>query len=92
LVGQNDEVSFADKFPDVFKEAGKDIRVTILPGVDHISMILNPVAIQAAVNAVEDMDHERPNQAMQPTRHFVVSSRPIRAPVFKVLGGLSLSR
>ncbi len=67
LVGQNDEVSFADKFAGVFKEAGKDIPVTILPGVDHISLTLNPVAIQAAVNAVEDMDHERPNQAMQPT-------------------------
>jgi alpha-beta hydrolase superfamily lysophospholipase len=67
LVGQNDEVSFADKFAGVFKEAGKDIPVTILPGVDHISLTLNPVAIQAAVNAVEDMDRERPNQAMQPT-------------------------
>jgi alpha-beta hydrolase superfamily lysophospholipase len=61
LVGQNDEVSFADKFADVFKEAGKDIPVTILPGVDHISLTLDPVAIQAAVNTVEDMDHERPN-------------------------------
>ena len=67
LVGQNDEVSFADKFAGLFKEAGKDIPVTILPGVNHISLILNPVAIQAAVNAVEDMNHERPNQAMQPT-------------------------
>ena len=57
LVGQNDEVSFADKFAGVFKEAGKDIPVTILPGVDHISLTLNPVAIQAAVNTVEDMDH-----------------------------------
>ncbi len=67
LVGQNDEVSFADKFAGVFKEAGKDIPVTILPGIDHISLTLNPVAIQAAVNAVEDMDHERPNQAMERT-------------------------
>jgi alpha-beta hydrolase superfamily lysophospholipase len=64
LVGQNDEVSFADKFADVFKDAGKDIPVTILPGVDHISLTLNPVAVQAAVDAVEDMDQERPNQAM----------------------------
>ncbi|MGH8094293.1 MAG: alpha/beta hydrolase [Chthoniobacterales bacterium] len=65
LVGQNDEVSFADKFAGVFKEAGKDIPVTILPGVDHISLTLNPVAIQTAVNTVEDMDRERPNQPMQ---------------------------
>jgi alpha-beta hydrolase superfamily lysophospholipase len=67
LVGQNDEVSFADKFAGLFKEAGKDIPVTILPGIDHISLILNPVAIQAAVNAVEDMDHQRPNQTIQST-------------------------
>jgi hypothetical protein len=38
-------VSFADKFAGVFKEAGKDIPVTILSGVDHISLTLNPVAI-----------------------------------------------
>jgi alpha-beta hydrolase superfamily lysophospholipase len=64
LVGQNDEVFFADRFASIFKKAGKDIPVTILPGVDHISLTLNPVAIQAAVNTVDDMDHERPNQAM----------------------------
>jgi hypothetical protein len=61
LVGQNDEVFFADKFASVFKAAGKDIPVTILPGIDHIALTLNPTAIQAAVNTVEDMDHERPN-------------------------------
>jgi hypothetical protein len=77
LVGQNDEVSFADKFAGLFKEAGKDIPITILPGVNHISLILNPVAIQAAVNAVEDMNHERPNQAMQPTAGRRTSSLPI---------------
>ena len=33
LVGQNDEVSFADKFAGLFKQAGEDIPVTILPGV-----------------------------------------------------------
>jgi alpha-beta hydrolase superfamily lysophospholipase len=67
LAGQNDEVFFADKFASVFKGAGKDIPVTILPGIDHISLTLNRVAVRAAVNTVEDMDHERPNQAMQPT-------------------------
>ena len=61
LVGQNDEVFFADKFASVFKGAGKDIPVTILPGIDHISLTLNPVAVQAAVNTVEEMDHEQPN-------------------------------
>jgi hypothetical protein len=74
-------VSFADKFSGLFKQAGKDIPVTILPGIDHISMTLNPVAIQAAVNAVEDMDHEPPNQAGANGHPFCVhlaSLKPFR--------------
>ena len=58
LAGQNDEVSYADKFASVFKTAGKDVPVTLLPGIDHISLTLDPVAVQAAIAAVESMDHE----------------------------------
>ena len=61
LAGQNDEVSYADRFAAVFKAAGKDVPVTILPGIDHISLTLDPVAIRAAIAAVETMDHKRPN-------------------------------
>ena len=67
LVGQNDEAFCADKFASVFKTAGKDVPVTLLPGIDHISLTLDSAALQAAIAAVESMDHERPNQAMQPT-------------------------
>ena len=67
LVGQNDEVFYADKFATVFKTSGKDVPVTILPGIDHISLTLDPVAIQAAIAAVESMDQERPDHAMQLT-------------------------
>ncbi len=67
LAGQNDEVFYTDKFKDVFKAAGKDVPVTLLPGIDHISLTLDPAAIQAAIATVESMDRERPNQAMQPT-------------------------
>jgi non-heme chloroperoxidase len=78
LVGDNDEVFYADKFAGVFKTAGKDVAVRHLPGIDHISLTLDSAAIQAAIAAVESMDHARPNQAMQPTpKGFVVqSSRP----------------
>ena len=71
LVGQNDEVSYADRFAAVFKAAGKDVPVTILPGIDHISLTLSPVAVEAAIAAVRYMDHEKPNQGMQRT-----ASRP----------------
>jgi pimeloyl-ACP methyl ester carboxylesterase len=61
LVGDNDEVFYADKFASVFKAAGKDVPVTLIPGLGHISLTLDPAAIQAAIAAVESMDHERPN-------------------------------
>jgi alpha-beta hydrolase superfamily lysophospholipase len=67
LVGQKDDVSYADRFAALFKAAGKDVPVRVLPGIDHISLTLDPVAIQAAIAAVESMDHEKPNQIMQPT-------------------------
>jgi len=60
LVGQNDEAFFPDRFASVFQAAGKNVPVTILPGVDHIALTLDPTAVHAAVQAVEDMDSERP--------------------------------
>jgi len=68
LVGQNDDVSYADRFAAVFKTAGKDVPVTVLAGIDHISLTLDPVAVQAAIAAVESMDHEKRNKAMAISR------------------------
>jgi non-heme chloroperoxidase len=64
LVGQNDEAFYADKFASVFKTAGKDVPVTLLPGINHISLTLEPAAVQAAISAVESMDHERLNSSL----------------------------
>ncbi len=66
LAGQNDEVFYADKFASVFKTAGKDVPVALLPAINHISLTLDSAALQAAISAVESMDHERPNQASSP--------------------------
>jgi non-heme chloroperoxidase len=60
LAGENDEAFYADKFASVFKTAGKDVPVTLLPGISHISLTLDSAAIQAAIAAVGSMDHERP--------------------------------
>ena len=76
LVGQNDEVFYVDKFASVFKTAGKDVPITLLPGIDHISLTLDSTAIQAAISAVESMDREKPNQAMQPTAGRRTASLP----------------
>jgi non-heme chloroperoxidase len=82
LVGQNDEVSYADRFAAVFKTAGKDVPVTVLPGSDHISLTLDPVAVQAAIAAVENMDQEKPNHAMQRTAgRSAITLSMIRTPL-----------
>src|SRR5262249_33159967 len=61
LAGQNDEVSYADRFAALFKAAVQDVLVTIPPGIDHIPLTPDPVAIQAAIAAVETIDHKSPN-------------------------------
>lgn len=61
LVGQKDDAFYADKFASIFQAAGKDIPVKILSGLDHISLILAPSAVQAAVETVKSMDDKLPN-------------------------------
>ena len=53
LVGQNDEVFYADRFAAVFGEAGRDVPVTIAPETGHMDLVLKPAAIQATVSASE---------------------------------------
>ncbi len=64
LDGQNDEVFAADKFKDVFVQAGRaDIPVTLVPGAGHISLTLTPDAQAAAVNAVSQLASKLPSRA-----------------------------
>ena len=61
LVGQDDEVFHADQFSAVFKEAGKPIPVTLLPGIEHVDITLQPAAIQAITETIESFrDGESP--------------------------------
>ena len=53
LVGQDDEVLHADQFSAVFEEAGRPVPVTLLPGIEHIDITLQPAAIQAITETVE---------------------------------------
>lgn len=53
LVGQDDEVLHADQFSAVFEKAGRPVPVTLLPGVEHIDIILQPAAIQAITETIE---------------------------------------
>jgi alpha-beta hydrolase superfamily lysophospholipase len=47
IAGANDELFDATRFSEVFEKAGKKVKVTILPGTDHMGLILQKAAVQA---------------------------------------------
>jgi len=54
--GQDDEVFIADKFSQVFADAGRpDIPISLVPGAGHITLTLMPAARATAVAIVEKM-------------------------------------
>ena len=55
LIGENDEVYYPDRFAGVLKQAGKDTPVTMIPGVDHIQLILSPVALETSIEALKSL-------------------------------------
>ena len=55
LVGANDEVYYPDRFAGVLKQAGKDAPVTMIPGVDHVQLILSPVAFEKLIQALKSL-------------------------------------
>ena len=57
LIGENDEVYYPNRFAEVLKQAGKDVPVTIVPAVDHIHLILSPLALKNAVEAVRSLPY-----------------------------------
>lgn len=56
VADQDDEVFYTDRFAAVFKTEGKDIPVTLLPGIGHTPLTLEHAAVQAAVAAVRSMN------------------------------------
>jgi alpha-beta hydrolase superfamily lysophospholipase len=59
LAGRDDEVFHAERFSEVFSAEGKDGLVTVLPGIGHMALTLEPAAVQAAVAAVRRMHESR---------------------------------
>ena len=59
IAGQADEAFFTDRFAEVFKAEGKDVPVTLLPGIGHIPLTLEPAAVEAAITAVRSMNEPR---------------------------------
>ena len=55
LAGTADEAFHTDKLQETFQKQGKNWTVTLLPGIGHIPLTLEPSAVNAAVKAVSDM-------------------------------------
>ena len=64
LAGEQDEAFFAERYAGLFQAEGKDVPVTLLPGVGHIGLTLQPQAVQAVVAAVADLQAAVPAKAM----------------------------
>ena len=52
LVGEEDELFFADKFEPTVKAIRADVAVTIIPGLSHVDMITDRRAGPAIIAAV----------------------------------------
>jgi pimeloyl-ACP methyl ester carboxylesterase len=59
LAGREDELFHTDRFAAVFNAEGTAVPVTLLPGIGHIALTLNPVAVQAAVSAVDRLNSSK---------------------------------
>ena len=59
VAGTDDELFRTDRFAAVFQAEGKDFPVTLVPGVGHIALTLDPAAVRAAVSAVDRMNQPR---------------------------------
>ena len=56
VAGRDDEAFYAERFAEIFKAEGKDVHITLIPGIGHIALTLEPTAIQAALSAVASMN------------------------------------
>ncbi|OLO10570.1 alpha/beta hydrolase [Chromohalobacter japonicus] len=59
LVGEDDQIFRADQFATVFQNAGSDVAIDQLPDIDHIGLILDPDAVDAAVAAIQALNGQR---------------------------------
>ena len=55
IAGEADEAFFADRFAKVFRDAGREVVVDLVPGVNHVGLTLAPNAVAATVAATEQL-------------------------------------
>lgn len=59
VAGKQDEAFYAEQFASVFNAEGKDVAVTLVPGIGHISLVLEPAAVDAVVEVVKSFNEAR---------------------------------
>lgn len=62
MAGADDEVFQVDRLAAVFHQAGKDVPVELVPGVNHIGLTLAPAALAAEIQAVEKLQTQQPTK------------------------------
>ena len=55
VAGTSDELFATETLANIFRDQGHPWPVTLLPGIDHIQLTLNPAAVSAIVATVEAM-------------------------------------
>jgi pimeloyl-ACP methyl ester carboxylesterase len=55
LAGEQDEAFYAERYAGLFQAEGKDVPVTLLPGIGHVGLTLQPQAVQTVVAAVAEL-------------------------------------
>jgi alpha-beta hydrolase superfamily lysophospholipase len=51
VAGQDDELFHAERFADLFAQAGKPVPVTLVPGVNHMGLTLDATAVRTVAQA-----------------------------------------
>ena len=55
LIGGNDELFYADRYAPLLRAVRPDLRIVVVPGVDHLGMVLTPQGIAAVRAAFAEM-------------------------------------
>jgi non-heme chloroperoxidase len=58
LAGSSDEAFYTEKLASIVHTAGKSWTVTLLPGIGHIPLTLDPIALQEIVKQIKLLQHE----------------------------------
>ena len=53
IAGADDELMYSDRYADVMRRPGLDLKTVIIPNVDHMGVVAAPTAIEAIVAALK---------------------------------------